>query len=580
MTAEGSPARDRRATGLYRFVASVTVFAGVVVGFAGVGLVDGSFPAWRVAAGVVAVAFVQGRSTLLRFRRSRTEVQYHDDVLFPFLLVFLGPAGAVVSTALGTLGANLIVGRAIVKAVYNVAQFTLAAGVGAGTLWFFESTWTDEFRPFGVLLGSMIFTAAGVLLFARLQHHLGGEPWWSVVRESLGDDAKRYSAEVLLGVLAAFAVETRPVSAPIAVVAVLVVLETHRRWFWMARDRERLEDMLSAATSLHGAATVQQVQEALVDAIRMMTGAETEFSSHPVRSGPGLELELDTGGEQPQTAVVSRLDPLDATEVVIVESLARVAEVSMRVAALVELYADQSEELAELIAEREAFLTATAHQLRTPMTAVLGFGHLIEEAATSPDLAEMAGYVVREASEMSNALDNLLIASRSITNSLLVATSHIDVGTEARRVAAEIDSRRSIVVSGEARAVGDPVRVRQVLRNLIRNALEHGGGHVTVAVGARGGQAHVDVIDDGPGVSEERVENLFLAFTRNNGVDGRPGSTGLGLHAARQLARLMSGDITYRRGAGQTIFRFDLPTPPQSTPSHSEAAWATTSERA
>lgn len=557
--------KDRSASepipnGLSRFISILALAAGVVALVAWVSLDGGRSLGWGIAAGTCAVALVQARSKLLRFRRSRGEVLYHDDVLFPFLLIFLGPAGAVIAMFLGTIASNLIDRRAVVKSVYNVSQFTFAAGLGAGALWFLDGMLSSDFRVFAVLVGSSIFTATGVVLFARLGHHLGGESWWSLVKNNLGDDAQRYGAEVLLGVTAAVAVEAVPMMAPIALLAIFAVLETHRRWFRIARNRERLEDMLSVTTSLHGMATVQHVQDGLVEAIRMMTGGETEFISGHDETAKGLVFEVDTGGEQPQMASVSRLDPLDPTEVVIIETLVRVAEVSMRIAALVEMYSEQSEELVGLIEERERFLTGTAHQLRTPLTAVLGFGHFIAtQPETSDEIAEMAGHVVREAVEMSNALDNLLIASRAVLNSLLVSPSHVELDREVERIASEFQPTGSIPVSGGSQAVGDPVRVRQVVRNLIRNALQHGGRDVMVAVGEADGRAYVDVIDSGPGVPEDRVETLFLPFTHENSVAGQPGTTGLGLHAARHLARLMHGDVSYHREGDRTIFRLDLP---------------------
>lgn len=560
MTEPHRPTSEPLPTGLSRFISMLAITAGCVALAAGWSLDGGWSLGLAIVAGVFAVAFVQARWTLLRFRRWRGEVLYHDDVLFPFLLVFLGPAGAVISICLGTVVSNLIDRRAVVKTVYNLSQFTFAAGLGAGVFWLLDEMLIDELRGFAVLVGSSIFTVVGVGMFARLTHHLSGQPWWSLVKIELADNAQRYGAEVLLGVTAAVAVEAVPFMAPIALLAILVVLQTHQKWFRIARDRERLEDMLSATISLQGMATVQHVQDALVDAIRMLTGGETEFIPGNNQAGKGLVFEVDTGGEQPQMASVTRLDPLDATEVVIVETLVRVAEVSMRIAALVELHAEQSEELVGLIEERERFLTGTAHQLRTPLTVILGFGHIIANQPDAPDeIAESAGHIVREAAEMSNALDNLLIASRAVLDSLLVSPARVDLDREVERIASEFRPTGAVPVFGGSQAVGDPVRVRQVVRNLIRNARQHGGPDVLVTVGEEDGRAYVDVIDNGPGVPEDQVDTVFLPFIHAQGVAGQPGTPGLGLHAARHLARLMRGDVTYRREDERTVFRLDLP---------------------
>lgn len=570
VTESNGSASEPRQRELHRFIwiLALSAIAAVV---ASVSLDDSRIEPWGVVIGTGAVALTQARSTLIRLRGPRTEALSHDDVLFPFLLVFLGPAGAVVSMVCGTFAANLITRKVAIKAVYNVSQFAFSVGLAAGVLWLLDGALRPDLGIFAVLAASTLFTVVNIGLFARLLHHLGGEPWWSLVRNEIAVEGQRYGSEVLLGVTAAAAVEATPVVAPIAALAVLVVLETHRRWFLIVRDRERLEDLLSTTASLHGAVAVEQVQEALVDAIRMMTGAEAVFSTRSDLAESGVALEVDTGGEGTQMLSVSRRQPLGDTEVVIIETLVRVAEVSMRIAALVELYAEQSEELANLVEERERFLTGTAHQLRTPLTAVLGFGQIIaQEPGDSQAVAEMAQHVVQEAFEMSNALDNLLIASRSVLDSLLVEPSHVELDREATRVASEFHLIGSIPVSGRGLAVGDPVRVRQTLRNLIRNASQHGGGsgNVIVAVGEADGWAYVDVIDSGPGVPEDEIETLFLPFTHAHRVAGQPGATGLGLHAARQLARLMHGEITYRREDGRTIFRLALPTARVTNASH------------
>lgn len=108
-------------------------------------------------------------------------------------------------------------------------------------------------------------------------------------------------------------------------------------------------------------------------------------------------------------------------------------------------------------------------------------------------------------------------------------------------------------------AVGDPARVRQILRNLLSNAFRHGGEHVQVRIGGDGRVATVSVVDDGPGVSGDEADRIFEPYHRSGADPGQPASLGLGLSISRQLARLMGGDLTYRYEADTAIFQLDLP---------------------
>jgi two-component system sensor histidine kinase MtrB len=92
----------------------------------------------------------------------------------------------------------------------------------------------------------------------------------------------------------------------------------------------------------------------------------------------------------------------------------------------------------------------------------------------------------------------------------------------------------------------DPVRLRQVLRNLIKNAFRHGAAPVTIRAVATPDGAEVQVTDHGPGVPVESRDELFRPFHPLASSDTQPGSLGLGLWISHRLMRLMGGDLTYR----------------------------------
>jgi signal transduction histidine kinase len=104
----------------------------------------------------------------------------------------------------------------------------------------------------------------------------------------------------------------------------------------------------------------------------------------------------------------------------------------------------------------------------------------------------------------------------------------------------------------------DALRVRQILRNLIANAIEHGGPDIRIFGDAAGSKYVVSVEDNGPGVPTEIVDQLFARFV-SGGEPLTTGTPGLGLAVARLLARAMGGSLEYQRVANRTAFVVSLP---------------------
>lgn len=122
--------------------------------------------------------------------------------------------------------------------------------------------------------------------------------------------------------------------------------------------------------------------------------------------------------------------------------------------------------------------------------------------------------------------------------------------------------------AGAAPAYADPLRVRQILRNLITNAQRHGRPPVTITGSMSEGRCVVTVTDRGKGIPKDAEMRLFEPYARFGPADGQPLSVGLGLHVARRLARLMDGDLTYRREDSETKYELTLPGPQATTDPH------------
>jgi signal transduction histidine kinase len=130
-----------------------------------------------------------------------------------------------------------------------------------------------------------------------------------------------------------------------------------------------------------------------------------------------------------------------------------------------------------------------------------------------------------------------------------------------------VDSMRvglDVVVEGEPTpAWADTLRTRQIMRNLLTNASRYGGDHIKLSVSSLGELAVLVVSDDGPGINVVDSEKIFDPYYRAQSAEGRPDSVGLGLAVARQLARMMGGDLVYRRRSGWTRFELSLPATPE-----------------
>ncbi|MDH3500130.1 MAG: ATP-binding protein, partial [Acidimicrobiia bacterium] len=99
---------------------------------------------------------------------------------------------------------------------------------------------------------------------------------------------------------------------------------------------------------------------------------------------------------------------------------------------------------------------------------------------------------------------------------------------------------------------------------LLTNAIRYGGPRVSVRTKGAGDRRFLTIDDDGPGVPDERRETIFNPYETAHARNGQPGSVGLGLTVARQLARLMDGELRYERKNNWTRFTLDMPAQPTS----------------
>lgn len=223
--------------------------------------------------------------------------------------------------------------------------------------------------------------------------------------------------------------------------------------------------------------------------------------------------------------------------------------------------------LEQLVKSKDEFVAAISHELRTPLTAVVGFSEVLKEALGDLDaetVAEMVGDIARESSEVASIVDDLLVIARADIGRVTLLPERVSVAAQVRQVTQNLALvGRSLAIDvGDASVNVDPVRFRQVLRNLVSNAVRYGGEKITISETRRDTWQVVTVSDDGVGVDGVDSDRIFEAYERANDRPSQPASVGLGLAVARSLARAMGGDITYSRSMGFTNFELTVPADP------------------
>lgn len=221
--------------------------------------------------------------------------------------------------------------------------------------------------------------------------------------------------------------------------------------------------------------------------------------------------------------------------------------------------------LEESVRSKDRFVAAVSHELRTPLTAVVAFaGMLRDRVDLDPaERDEFVDLIVDQSTELSYIIEDLLVASRLDTAEMAVSIEPTRVLDCVLTVVDTFAGQRSLDVdhaSLDQVVAADPGRLRQILRNLVGNAVKHGGSLIAVtAVTDESERCHVIVRDDGRGVSGDSVDGLFEAYTHGPNVEGQPLSVGLGLNVSRRLAELMNGWVDYRRVDDHTEFVLVLP---------------------
>jgi signal transduction histidine kinase len=233
--------------------------------------------------------------------------------------------------------------------------------------------------------------------------------------------------------------------------------------------------------------------------------------------------------------------------------------------------------------ERSDFLAALSHELRTPLNVILGFADVLlseVDGPLSPEARENLTVVRQSGSHLRSLINDILDLSALETGRLNLQlrktnlwTIAADVVRESRLTAESKDL--TIELHGESvEAIADQLRVRQVLGNLVSNAVKFTSkGSVDVTVGKVGDHAALSVADTGPGIASEEQTAVFEEYRQAGDWQSRGAGTGLGLAITRRLVRMHGGRIELESRLGEgSRFTVMLPLagPPDSSASSHE----------
>jgi len=214
---------------------------------------------------------------------------------------------------------------------------------------------------------------------------------------------------------------------------------------------------------------------------------------------------------------------------------------------------------AALETEREAvrlkneFVSMVSHELRTPLTSIAGFTETLKDGWHDFDAGEVdefLGIIRNETRNLSHLVEDILVIPRIEAGKLPMEISVFEFRPMCHAVtdilAADTDKNIEVSMPAGIMVTADFMRLQQVIRNLVVNAIKYGGDQILLQGMIDGGYLQGVVTDNGPGVSPEHRERIFERFQQASSGDDRTSSgVGLGLPIARKLLRAMGGDLWF-----------------------------------
>ncbi|TRW25384.1 response regulator [Flavobacterium zepuense] len=225
----------------------------------------------------------------------------------------------------------------------------------------------------------------------------------------------------------------------------------------------------------------------------------------------------------------------------------------------------------ELLRSKSMLMATVTHDLQTPLGSIIGFHNLIKDSGVTPKQNQYLANIKESANYILKLVNDLLDFSRLENNRITVEKTAFNMKTvieSACRVLEPIAVEKNIELNWDvedelnAHFISDPYRIKQVLTNLISNAIKFTHeGSVEVTAKIEGFDIFISVLDTGIGIAQEKHGAVFKEFTQaHDGIEKKFGGTGLGLTISKKIVELLDGTITLESKEGQgSIFTISIP---------------------
>jgi signal transduction histidine kinase len=229
------------------------------------------------------------------------------------------------------------------------------------------------------------------------------------------------------------------------------------------------------------------------------------------------------------------------------------------------MVADQASQL------KSELLEIAAHDLKNPLTSILGFSQMIQlEAEEDTSVAESAQLIEQASQRMLKIISQLIQGSALESGELELEKELFDISvvsdfviTNNKPLATQKKQKLILALEEDLMVHGEMDRIIEIIDNLISNAIKYSpiGGKIWINLTQENGNARFEIIDEGPGLSDEEQTKLFKKFTRlSPEPTGGETSTGLGLSIVKKLVELHDGDVGVESEPGNgSKFYFTIP---------------------
>ena len=571
----------------------------------------------RLSWPLVAAAFYVAEIAVLHFRfREDAQSFSMSEIAMVVALFFADPADLLIGQFVGNAAALVINRRQPpVKLTFNLAQFTLQAVAAVGVFHLVLGD-LDPLGPGGwgaALAGTLAALVVADLAITGAIRLAGGalsrSELWTVRTMSLAGAAMN----TVLGVVVVVVWTTRPSAVLLALAPPVMIFIAYRAYSSQHTHQARMDALQRTAQALLRAHTLTDVAGVAAEQARAMFEARyaevviygseghpgflgvaradegtvvsrTDTDARPSTrsatriSGPALADLVQRNGPETTSGIVAVIEGESGPvgHIVAADPLSDISEFGETDVGLLETLSGQIgpiienerlggevAALSQLVESRNEVLAAVSHEVRSPLATVVSAASTLERrmAELTPVNRQVLIDLIRKNSqELTEIVDDILVAAKSDVAPETIDTQPIDpAGELAAVIAGLVELPDDTPVEGQAPvAMADPTRLRQILRNLLTNAVRYGGDEIWVELGEQPGSVEIVVCDDGAGVPPERAAEIFEPYVSAHADRSRPQALGLGLAISRRLARLMNGDVTYERRDGVTRFTLSL----------------------